>query len=323
MDQDYESRVREFVETYTDYEADDVGKLIIHAGDRLAALCLDDDAVDKTMKVLHQALDMPDFSVDYVGDRSWRALWQETGAGDLELLPLGQKFTSLHAYAHFGLSPASDGGTCTIEDIKRVVGMVTAAIGRPGGDRPTTEEIDKTLLAAQGRLALDEDAPITLDQLAALAQIGLKSMRNAAAPSSGSGLEVKDGAASATSALKWLGARGNFKTSIWHQAETAMSVVEADRPVEGEILWVPFASDKTEFHPSCCLRAGKYTIGPKGAERAVTDYRQALDCLARMRPSPLWRRPNTVGNWGIVTAVGFRPRIAAELGLPSRSGGGK
>ena len=323
MDQDYESRLREFGEAYTDFEADDVGKLIINAGDRLAALCLDENAVDTTMKFLHRALDMPDFPPDHAGDLSWRTLWRETGTGNLERLPLAQKLTSLNAYAHFGLSPASDGRNCTIEDIKGMVGIVTAAIGRPSGDRPTTAEIDKTLLAAQGRLALDEDAPITLDQLAALARIGVKSMRNAAAPSSGSGLEAKEGSVSASSAQKWLTARGNFKTSIWHQAETVTAMIKADQSAEGEILWVPFASDKTEFHPSFCLRAGNYTIGPKGSERAVTDYRQALDCLARMRPSPLWRRPNTAGNWGTVAAVGFRPRTAAELGLSSRSGGEK
>jgi hypothetical protein len=320
MDQDYESRQNEFGATYTDYEADDVGKLIINAGDRLAALCLDEPAVDAAMKCLHRTLDLPDFPSDHVGDRSWRTLWKQTGTVDLERLPLAQKLTSLNAYAHFGLSPAADGGSCTIRDIKRVVGIVTAGIGQPAADRPQTEEIDKTLLAAHGRLALDEDAPITLDQLAALARIGIKSMRNAAAPSSGFGLEVKDGAVSATSALKWLTARGNFKTSIWRHAATPASTIESAHPAEGEILWVPFASDKTEFHPSTCQRAGKYMIGPKGSEQTMTDYRQALDCLARMRPSPLWRRPNTVGNWGIVTAVGFRPRTAEELGLPPRPG---
>jgi len=72
-----------------------------------------------------------------------------------------------------------------------------------------------------------------------------------------------------------------------------------------------------------CLRGPGYPIGPKGSERTVIDYRQALDQLARMRPAPYWRCPNTVGNWGIVTAVGFRPRTADELGLLSEKGGDK
>jgi hypothetical protein len=320
MDQVYESRLNEFGETYTDCEAEDVGQLVIHAGERLAALVLDEAAVDAAMKGLHRALDLPDFASDHTGDRSWQTLWGRTSVVDLETLPLAQKLTSLNAYAHYGLSPTSDGRKCTIDDIKLIVGIVTAAIGRPDADRPQTKEIDKTILAAQGRLALDEEGGITLDQLAALARISIKSMRNAAAPSSGSGLEVKEGLVSAVSALKWLNARGNFNTSIWKETSESSSSTEATQAAKGEILWVPFASDKTEFHPSTCLRAGKYTVGPKGSEQTVTDYRQALDRLARMRPSPLWRRPNTVGNWGIVTAVGFHPRTAEELGLLPGSG---
>jgi hypothetical protein len=319
MENEYNGRLREFGEVYEDFEAEDVRDLILRAGERLAALCLDENAVDAAMKCLHRALGLPDFPTDYDGDRSWRTLWKETSTVDD--LPLAQRLTSLNAYAYFGLSPTHDGQPCKIEDVKSLIEAVRAAVDANSVDRSMTAAIDQTLLAAQGRFALDEGKGVAPDQLAALVRIGQKSLRNALAPSSGSGLELKDGAVTDASALKWLSARGDFKTSIWRDVPT--NAPEPAGAIEGEILWVPFASDNTEFHPVTCLRGASYPIGPKGSERTVSDYRQALDQLARMRPAPYWRRPNTVGNWGIVTAVGFRPRTANELGLLPEKGGDK
>jgi hypothetical protein len=321
MENEYDARLREFGEVYEDFEAEDVRDLILRAGERLAALCLDEDAVDAAMKCLHRALDLPDFATDHNGGRSWRALWKQTSSANLLDLPLAQRLTSLNAYAYFGLSPSYDGQPCEIEDVKNLIEAVKAALDADNVDRSMTAAIDLTLLAAQGRFALDEGKGVAPEQLAALVRIGQKSLRNALAPSSGSGLELKDGAVTAASALKWLSARGDFKPSIWRDFPT--HAPEPARAIEGEILWVPFASGNTEFHPATCLRGAGYQIGPKGAERTVSDYRQALDQLARMRPAPYWRRPNTVGNWGIVTGVGFHPRTADELGLLSGQGGDK
>jgi hypothetical protein len=324
METEYDARNREFGEAYEDFEAHEVANLIVRAGERLAALCLDDNAIDAAMKCLHHALGLvEDFPIDYDGDRSWRTVWDAANSNFLEGLPLAQRLTSLNAYAYFGLSPTHDGQSCTIEDIRSVIETVKSAIEPDSVDRQKASDFDRTLLAAQGRLAIDEGAGIAPDQLAALARIELKSMRNALTPSSGSGLEMKDRTVTATSALKWLNARGDFKTSIWRVGSTAARSTEPIIAIKGEIFWVPFASDKTEFHPSTCQRAGNYTVGPKDSERTFTDYRQALDCLARMRPAPYWRRPNTVGNWGTVTGTGFRPRTAEELGLPPSHQGAK
>jgi hypothetical protein len=326
MENSYDQREHEFAHDYLFDNfcgADDLGKLILHAAERLAALCLDDIAVDGAMKALHEALGLPGFRADHEGDRSWRMLWAESGGSEFELLPLGQTLTSLNAYAYWGLSPNASVGACSIDDIKAVAGLVKAAVGSPGGDRPKTPDIDRVILAAEGRLALDEGRPITLEQLSALTRISMKSIRNAAAPSSGSGLNVKDGAVTADSALKWLTARGDFKTSIWSQADETELLGETVHDIEGEILWVPFASDGSEFHPESCLRGGGYSVGRKGAEEKIEDYRKALDRLAKMRPAQYWRRPNTAGNWGIVTAEGFRPRTAEELGLASKEGDNK
>jgi hypothetical protein len=321
MENEYDTRLREFGEVYEDFEAEDVRDLILRAGERLAALCLDDDAVDAAMKCLHRTLDLPDFPTDHDGDGSWRNLWKETSSAVLLDLPLAQRLTSLNAYAYFGLPPTHDGQPCKIEDVKSLIEAVKAAVEGNSVDRSMTAAIDQTLLAAQGRFALDEGKGVAPDQLAALVRIGQKSLRNALAPSSGSGLELKDGTVTAASAMKWLSSRGDFKTSIWRDVPT--KAPEPVGAIEGEILWVPFASDNTEFHPVRCLRGTGYPIGPKGSEKTVTDYRLALDQLARMRPAPYWRRANTVGNWGIVTAVGFRPRTADELGLLSDQGDDK
>lgn len=110
------------------------------------------------------------------------------------------------------------------------------------------------------------------------------------------------------------------RASVWQQASSADLFSNRPVPLEREILWIPFASDNTEFDPVKCLRAGKYTVGPKGNEKTYTDYREALDALARMKPAAYWRRPNPVGNWGIVAAVGFRPRTTEEVGLGCPAG---
>lgn len=222
---------------------------------------------------------------------------------------------------YFGLSPSHDGSACTLSDIKSLIEVVSAAVSLNEVDRSLTADIDRTLLAAQGRCALDDGAGLLPDQLAALVCLGQKSMRNALAPSSGTGLEMKDGTISAASALKWLSARGDFKTSVWRQASTSRSSGQAAPALTGEIFWVPFASDNSEFDPAKCLRNGKYTVGPKGSECTFADYREALDALARMKPAAYWRRPNTAGNWGIVTAVGFHPRTAEELSLDEERAG--
>lgn len=64
---------------------------------------------------------------------------------------------------------------------------------------------------------------------------------------------------------------------------------------------VPFASDGTWFSPE--LKRGRgYTIGAKGEEETVDDYEEALKRLRRMT-TPRWRRPNSKGNWGIVSGI--------------------
>lgn len=66
---------------------------------------------------------------------------------------------------------------------------------------------------------------------------------------------------------------------------------------------VPVAKDGSAFLPGLRRTSG-YTIGAKGEERVVREYPQALEELTRME-TPRWRRPNSAGNWGIVSGVSW------------------
>jgi hypothetical protein len=225
-------------------------------------------------------------------------------------------------YAYEGLPPFRDRFE---EDVrreeypKRFVDAINAVVAPLGPDNSVTRRLRKILLAAEGRLAIDEKLDVSPEQLAELAQIGIKSMRNALAPSGGSGLKMRGGtgAITAESALNWLRARGDYKPTCWEESEVTFKPAS----IAGEVLFVPFASDNIEFHPVACLRDGKYTVGPNGAEQIFTDYRAALDCLARMKPASYWKHPNAANNWRTVTAIGFRPRTPLELGLEPAQGG--
>jgi hypothetical protein len=66
---------------------------------------------------------------------------------------------------------------------------------------------------------------------------------------------------------------------------------------------IPEAKDGSRFTADLVLPDGTYRIGPKGDERNVHGYREALDALESMS-IPRWRRPNaSSGMAGIVTGV--------------------
>ncbi|MET4603678.1 hypothetical protein ABIB90_003163 [Bradyrhizobium sp. JR4.1] len=67
---------------------------------------------------------------------------------------------------------------------------------------------------------------------------------------------------------------------------------------------IPVTADGSRFDPLTCRRAGGYWVGPKGHEVKFVRYPDALAALNLMA-RPRWRRPNTNGNWGLVTGVGW------------------
>lgn len=66
---------------------------------------------------------------------------------------------------------------------------------------------------------------------------------------------------------------------------------------------VPFAADGTCFNPSLKRkRTGRFTVGAKGHLVTYDTFEVALEYLRTMK-QPYWLRPNSVGDWGVVTAV--------------------
>lgn len=66
---------------------------------------------------------------------------------------------------------------------------------------------------------------------------------------------------------------------------------------------VPFASDGSCFNPNLRRsRAKTFTVGQKGHEVTFNTFEAALAHLKGMDTAQ-WRRPNSKGNWGRVSAV--------------------
>ncbi|MBR9869508.1 MAG: ASCH domain-containing protein [Gammaproteobacteria bacterium] len=68
---------------------------------------------------------------------------------------------------------------------------------------------------------------------------------------------------------------------------------------------IPYARDGSSFCRESCNRNGYFTVGDKGSEQRFANYSAALEYLKRM-PTAKWRRPNPKGNWGIVSAIGWK-----------------
>jgi hypothetical protein len=155
---------------------------------------------------------------------------------------------------------------------------------------------------------------VTPEQLAALAEVSLKSIKNLLAPKDGASDFKLDtnGEISRSAALLWLNGRSGFRSSLWQTDEAVRRFEPRHEPALGEVVFVPVAKDGSWFDPVTCRNQRGFTIGPKGAEIPVEDYGEALAQLARM-PTPYWRRPNGAGNWGIVSGATWQRREIAEI----------
>lgn len=114
--------------------------------------------------------------------------------------------------------------------------------------------------------------------------------------------------------LEWLMARG-YRPTVYPeelQQDGSGNADDPERADEEEAVLVPVAADGTWFHPTY-RRAKGYQLGRKGREQYVGDYWAALDILARHPGSAYWRRPNSIGNFGIVRAVRWEPVARALL----------
>jgi hypothetical protein len=306
-------RQDEFGAEYEDFESADVHQLLARTGHWLELLLMDEGIAQDAMSLIYErVMGRP------VPDTDWRALWDE---GDEEMNPRRAQFmVALNSYAFWGVCPDLRTYAPIADDALAIESFVTQARVFLDAIPPNWGEVPNltpTVVAAECRLRLDTGRDVTPEQLATLARVSLKSLRNLMTPKGGIA-DLRPNAAGEiphAEAMRWLMARPSFKPSIWHEADDASeggrsTAAPADL---GEVVFVPVAKDGSRFDPETCLRGGGYTIGPKGAEEKVEDFREAVAQLARM-PVPQWRRPNPQGHWGIVSGVGWQRKVLSETG---------
>jgi len=323
MDEIYEERSAEFGENYEYPEENDIAALLEATGSWLELLTMETEVVDQTLRLLIKSVF--DFYEDPGEGASWRDLLERA---DKFAMRSVQFMVGLSAFAFWGLPPSPNvsfyGVTSKTPDISSVIEAYIALARKLQAAAPngwgSTQELTKTVLAAEARFRLDMDKDVTIEQLAALAQISPKSIRNLLTPKAGGEVFETNAAGEirCDSALRWLLSRSDFKTSIWQEGlppSRAVRQIETDDL--GDVLFVPVAKDGSWFDPISCQTKNGYMIGPKGAEETIADYRAALERLARM-PTPYWRRPNNLGNRGIVAGVSWQRKVVSDLGLESR-----
>lgn len=303
-------------------EANDFQKLVVATGEWLERL-FGPEAGNDAMRAAYEAV-APWLKADgetLPPDSTWRDAW--TGlefAGPLDVvdLPASQDLLRLKSYAFSGVATLR---AETVEeraaDLESTIRGLRSFLDAVPPNWCEITESDRVVRAAEARFRLDHGEVVTPDQLAALARVSLKSVKNLLAPSSGSGLALnEDGMVAASDALRWLMTREDFVPSVWRdeRAVGAPSAADSTSANLGEVLFVPVAKDGSWFDPQSCRRAGRYTIGAKGQERSVDNYREALQELARM-PTPYWRRPNKASHWGIVAGTGWARKPLSDLTL--------
>ncbi len=267
----------------------------------------------------------------------WAETWGDLDAfNDSSWSSLMEAAHNLNAFAYFGILPTwalsyADRSSEQFHDVPAFVRGVVNQLNRFLQLLPNSlnlygiENIERTCLAAIGRLKIDANEPLSVHELAAVTQVTTKRLQNAIyAKSADAPIVAKDGSIPAAAAHRWLEAR-DYKASIWREfiackgwEEDGKAIVPAATENEArDFLFVPEARDGTVFSPISCKRGGKngtayYTVGAKDAEVDYEDYDEALAALSKMS-TPRWRRPNENGNFGIVSAERWRRLTREEL----------
>jgi hypothetical protein len=80
--------------------------------------------------------------------------------------------------------------------------------------------------------------------------------------------------------------------------------IQAIKRIEIGLTLVPVAKDGSVFSPETANNKGVYTVGNKGDQKKFGNFNEALDYLKSMSTAR-WRRKNSNGTPGIVTAVNW------------------
>ena len=313
MNGEYQVRSDEWGQAYEDFEPSEVVNLVVATGEWLERLLLSPAPTDAAMKALYRELFGPQ-GIEHQPDASWRSLWSDVP--DEFTLPTSDYLVSLNAYAFGGLRPHYEKFPYASNDEEFVTKARALLDAIPSG-WGTFSDIERTVLAAEARHFIDNGRDVAPEQLAALARVSLKSIKNLLTPKGGTAdLKLNaDGKVPGPDAHRWLIGRPDFKPTISPDADDGPGPISTS-PAEslGEVVFVPVAKDGSWFDPATCRNTRGFTIGPKGSEEAVEDYWTALDRLAHM-PTPYWRRPTSAGNWRIVAGISWQRKVVSELGL--------
>lgn len=238
------------------------------------------------------------FSQLGVRHSDWREGVEES---DLYLeTALGMRLTTLSAYAVFGiLRPGTE--ELISETIRIVEDLLTDCPADQWLDEPDREPLLPIIAMARTRWNLDNGLGAAPEGLALLGGVKITRIRNMM---SGSAPELpKDvtGLLSNEAARVWLEGRDCFLPTMTEPLETNC---EPSCEETVEPIFLPVARDGSMFTPDV-NRGGRYQTGEKGNERYYDSFDKALAALQAM-PVAKWRRPNSEGNWGIVSAVDWR-----------------
>lgn len=251
--------------------------------------------------------------------RDWREALSRAAYNCYSEWPLGSRLHDLAAYGVYGIVlDGSDDPDERANSLERaIVEAVDFLKATPVAEWGLSQKSDlhRLVRLATNRWALDNARPV---EPAALADFGGVSEGHIRNMMSGQkrALTSVDGLVPAQEALNWLSGRAEFWNSIWRE-QSLPQYASKDRPPLNTAVFVPVARDGSVFHPGL-KRGGGYTIGEKGAETQIADFDEALSELQRM-PTPYWRRPNTVGNWGTVSGVRWARLEPSDLEIIATS----
>lgn len=339
---EFSSRLAEFQEVFEWEESDGLIRSFIIVGE-LLEIAFDPVTASRGMQAVglvtksDPAKPIDWSKLDGEAPVDWAETWADLDAfNDSSWSWLMDAAHNLNAFAYFGILPTwalsyADRNTDQFRDVPAYVRDVSNQLTRFVQLLPKSlnlygiETIERTCLAASGRLKIDFSEPLSVHELAAVTQVSTKRLQNAIyAKSADAPLPNKDGSIPAAAAQRWLEAR-DYKPSIWQEfiackgweeGGEASALIPAQNEM-GDFLFVPEARDGTVFSPIACKRGGsngehRYTVGSKDAEVDYEDYEDALAALSRMA-TPRWRRPNENGNFGIVSAERWRRLTRDEL----------
>jgi hypothetical protein len=316
MDGLYKDVMEKWADSHKSREDHEAVELVALTGEWLEKLILDREIVNSVMRTLMCELGFGnEWEMNFDGD--WREPWDWFSGEYIDGFPASELVLELNAYAFGGLRPVFDPekrqGEGDLDRIARLVGLGRAlADAIPlewGNNHP---DLDKTILAAKGRLSLDSGSDLTAHELAALARLSTKRIANMLAR--GDLKANAEGRIDFAEAKRWLETRSDFQASIWCLYEATERYIPAKEPELEDVLFVPATREGAIFDPASCRGSEGYTIGQKGSEQKFDDYLLALDRLSRM-PTPFWRRPNSIGKRSTVAGASWVRKTRAELGL--------